>query len=120
MFKKLAPVWEELAHSLEHEPEISVAKIDCTQYRSICSQFDVKGYPTLLWIEEGKKIDKYQGVRSHEELKKYVDKMAGSVEKEVEEEKKEEAHSAVMVLTGDNFEHGIEKGISLIKFYAPW
>lgn len=116
----MAPVWEQLAHSLKHEPEISVAKIDCTQYRPICTQFEVKGYPTLLWIEDGKKIDKYQGERSHEELKKYVDKMAGAAEKQAEEEKKEEAQSAVMVLTGDDFEHGTEKGICLIKFYAPW
>lgn len=57
--QKLAPVWEKLAQSLKNDDKISVSKIDCTQYRSICTQFDVKGFPTLLWIEDGKKVIKF-------------------------------------------------------------
>lgn len=56
LFQKLAPVWEKLAESLEFEPSVSIAKVDCTQFRTICNNFDVKGYPTLLWIEDGKKV----------------------------------------------------------------
>lgn len=40
--KNLAPTWEELAKSLEHEESVSIAKIDCTEYRSICQDFEVK------------------------------------------------------------------------------
>ncbi|KAB0790649.1 hypothetical protein PPYR_14902 [Photinus pyralis] len=119
--QKLAPVWERLAESLEFEPEVSVAKIDCTQFRSICNNFDIKGYPTLLWLEDGKRIDKYQGQRTHEELKTYVNKMLGSNKADVNEQKSETvSSSAVMILTGDDFNHGIEKGITFVKFFAPW
>lgn len=121
--QKLAPTWEELAQSLEFEEAVTICKIDCTQYRTLCNEFEVKGYPSLLWIEDGKKVDKYQGSRSREDLKAYVNKMLGSkpAEKEnVIDESKEEPPSLVLVLSGDNFEQGIKKGISFVKFFAPW
>lgn len=34
--------------------------------------------------------------------------------------REEEAPSAVMMLTGEDFDHGVESGISIIKFFAPW
>lgn len=119
--QKLAPTWEELAKSLEHDNTISISKIDCTQYRHLCQDFDVKGYPTLLWIEDGKKIEKYSGARSHEDLKAYVEKMLGTVnEKTVEEKKDEGDSSSVLQLTESNFETSISKGVTFIKFFAPW
>jgi thioredoxin domain-containing protein 5 len=54
--QKLAPTWDELANSLRNDDIVSISKIDCTRHRSICGQFDIKGYPTLLWIEDGKKV----------------------------------------------------------------
>lgn len=58
--QKLAPTWDELANSLRNDDVVSISKIDCTQHRSICGQFDIKGYPTLLWIEDGKKVLNYR------------------------------------------------------------
>lgn len=54
--QKLAPTWDELANSLRNDDAVGISKIDCTQHRSVCGQFDIKGYPTLLWIEDGKKV----------------------------------------------------------------
>ncbi|XP_019526297.3 thioredoxin domain-containing protein 5 homolog isoform X1 [Aedes albopictus] len=121
---KLAPTWEELAKSLEYDTSISISKIDCTQYRPICTDFEVKGYPTLLWIEDGKKIEKYSGSRSHEDLKAYVSKMAGGLKLDEAAEKVEGAEkdntSAVVQLSQPDFQHAIEKGVTFVKFYAPW
>ncbi|KAI4457365.1 protein disulfide-isomerase c17h9.14c-related [Holotrichia oblita] len=121
--QKLAPTWEGLAQSLEFEEGVSVCKIDCTQYRGVCNEFEVKGYPSLLWIEDGKKVDKYQGPRSHDDLKLYVNKMLGTKPEGKDnaiDDSKDEAQGVVLVLTGDNFKHGIQKGISFVKFFAPW
>lgn len=54
--QKLAPTWDALAKALEHDTTVTIAKVDCTVHRSICNSFDIKGYPTLLWIEDGKKV----------------------------------------------------------------
>ncbi|XP_056632365.1 thioredoxin domain-containing protein 5 homolog [Diorhabda carinulata] len=119
--QKLAPTWEQLAKSLEFEKDITIGKVDCTQYRSICNNFEVKGYPTLLWIENGAKIDKYQGERSHHELKQYVNKMLGT-----EQHDKQQASEATESqlpsgeITNDDFKSSIQSGIAFVKFYAPW
>lgn len=121
---KLAPTWEELAKTLEHDPTISISKIDCTQYRPICTDFEVKGYPTLLWIEDGKKIEKYSGSRSHDELKAYVAKMAGGLTLDESAEKVDGAEkdntSSVIQLSQPDFQNAIDQGITFVKFYAPW
>ncbi|XP_043271385.1 thioredoxin domain-containing protein 5 isoform X2 [Venturia canescens] len=120
--QKLAPTWDDLGQSLGHDKFVSIGKVDCTQHRSVCEQFDIKGYPTLLWIEDGKKIDKYTGQRSHEELKAYVEKMlrANDGKEGGKTEDPEDSVQSVLTLTGDNFEHGIEKGVTFIEFFAPW
>lgn len=122
--QKLAPTFEELARSLEHDTTVTIAKLDCTEYRPICKDFDVKGYPTLLWLENGKKVDKYSGPRSIEDLKAYVEQRASAEdgEKPVEKvEVKEDGEGvAVLQLTTDNFPQGVETGITFVKFFAPW
>ena len=40
--QKLAGTWEDLANSFEHEDGVSISKIDCTEHRPICKDFDVK------------------------------------------------------------------------------
>lgn len=123
--QRLAPTWEELAKSLSADLKVSIGKLDCTQHRSICQDFEVKGYPTLLWIEDGKKIEKYAGSRDHDALKAYVEKMlGGEVVKQQQEEKPkktEENTKQVLQLVGaEDFQSAIAKGVAFIKFYAPW
>lgn len=123
--QRLAPTWEQLAKTLQNEETVSIAKIDCTVYRPICQDFEVKGYPTLLWIEDGKKIEKYSGSRGHDELQAYVKKMLGNdASQEAPATEKPAAVGQdklqVLQLTGDNFEKSVADGITFVKFYAPW
>nr|XP_017016014.2 thioredoxin domain-containing protein 5 homolog isoform X2 [Drosophila takahashii] len=134
--QRLAPTWEELAKELVKEPAVTISKIDCTQFRSICQDFEVKGYPTLLWIEDGKKIEKYSGARDLSTLKSYVEKMVGVPLEKTEGEEaaatketagEEEAAAAAakkltpQQLTGEaEFDAAIAEGVAFIKFYAPW
>lgn len=116
--QKLAPTWEELANSLHNNNNnnyIRISKVDCTQHQAVCWQFNIKGYPTLLWIEDGKKVDKYSGQRTQEDLKAYVSKML-----EKSNDNSDHTIHTVLSLTGESFKHGIENGISFVKFFAPW
>lgn len=73
--KHLAPVWEDLAAN--NLQELNVGKVDCTtdESKDLCSQYEVRGYPTLLYfpVEEDRsgKYQKYQGGRSMEQLEEY-------------------------------------------------
>lgn len=118
--QNLVPTWEELANVLEYDPSVSIAKVDCTQHRHICQDFDVKGYPTLLWIVDGKKEEKYSGARSLDAFKKFIEDKTGSKQQEAAEEEAKVEEVGVLQLTGNSFTHAIEKGVTIVKFYAPW
>lgn len=120
--QKLAPTWDTLATSVSQETA-TIAKVDCTQHRTLCNEFEVKGYPTLLWIKDGKSVEKYQGSRTLEDLKSFVERMKGNAKSDNQGAKEEKAavvSSSVLVLTESNFETSIESGFALVKYYAPW
>lgn len=118
----MEPTWDELATSLEYDPSVSISKIDCTQHRPICQEFDVKGYPTLLWIVDGKKVEKYSGSRSLDAFKAFIEERTGSTAQKSDDEDEEAQveEVGVLQLTGNSFAHGIEKGVTIVKFFAPW
>ncbi|KAF7992883.1 hypothetical protein HCN44_005227 [Aphidius gifuensis] len=120
--QRLAPTWDELGKSNSHDKLVNIAKVDCTQHQSVCEKFDIKGYPTLLWIENGKKIDKYTGQRGTIELKEYINKMLKKSTENIDDNSviDDDSVQSVLTLTGESFEHGIIKGITLVKFFAPW
>lgn len=119
--QRLEATWSELANSLEYDPSVSISRIDCTQHRPICKDFDVKGYPTLLWIVDGKKVEKYSGSRAVEDFKAFIEEKTATEKKsQPEQEEAKVDEIAVVHLTGDNFNHAIEKGVTIVKFFAPW
>ncbi|MGH0158677.1 UNVERIFIED_CONTAM: hypothetical protein FKN15_036018 [Acipenser sinensis] len=133
--KALAPTWEQLAFVFQHFETVKIGKVDCTQHYEICSQNQVRGYPTLLWFKNGEKVDQYRGKRDLDSLKEFVDsqlKVASEatedtsdneVQQQAEEaakEEHEEQESTVLTLGESNFDETVAKGLTFIKFYAPW
>ncbi|KAM5156652.1 thioredoxin domain-containing protein 5 [Mantella aurantiaca] len=123
--KSLAPAWEQLASSYLGSPTVKVAKVDCTQHSDLCSDNQVRGYPTLLWFRNGQKMDQYKGKRDLDSLKEYVEnqlKTTDDKEADVPAQAEEPVavESKVLTLTENNFDQTVAKGVSFIKFYAPW
>jgi len=140
--KKMAPTWDELAKGAQG---FKVAKVDCTVDKASCERFGVRGFPTIKLLKGGKVYD-YKGARSVEEFTKFAAgaykegtgspvpaakaaapaaPAAPAAEAKKEEAKKAEGaapagESAVVVLTDATFASSIEKGVWLVKFYAPW
>ncbi|XP_027755522.1 thioredoxin domain-containing protein 5 [Empidonax traillii] len=128
--KALAPTWEQLAQAFEHSETVKIGKVDCTQHYEVCSETQVRGYPTLLWFRNGEKGDQYKGKRDFDSLKEYVDSQLQSSGKEPPADKPAEApqppaepthvEAAVLSLSEKDFDATIATGITFIKFYAPW
>ncbi|XP_017308330.1 thioredoxin domain-containing protein 5 [Ictalurus punctatus] len=131
--KAMAPTWEQLAISFEHSDLVKISKLDCTQHYEICSENQVRGYPTLLFFTDGEKVDQYRGKRDLESFKEFVDNQLAAASLKVkaaaEDAKGNEIpqntdsvkdESTVKILTESNFAESTAKGISFIKFYAPW
>uniref|UniRef100_A0A803JPZ8 Biogenesis of lysosome-related organelles complex 1 subunit 5 n=1 Tax=Xenopus tropicalis TaxID=8364 RepID=A0A803JPZ8_XENTR len=129
--KALAPAWEQLAATFQDSNSIKIAKVDCTQHNGLCSDNQVRGYPTLLWFRNGEKVDQYKGKRDLDSLKEYAESQLKPAEEKKEEEQKEDAtppqvekpvavESKVLSLSESNFDQTVATGVSFIKFYAPW
>ena len=71
--KKLAPVWDEFHQ--KHGNEINIAKVDCTsnEAKPLCNQFEIRGYPSLLFLKE----DKAYTFRKPRKLEEFVEYAQG-------------------------------------------
>nr|XP_033790608.1 thioredoxin domain-containing protein 5 [Geotrypetes seraphini] len=136
--KALAPIWEQLASFFEKSESVKIDKVDCTQHSDLCSDNQVRGYPTLLWFKNGEKVDQYRGKRDLNSLKDYIETQlkdsdvkeptptepaeVPQLEVEITQDEVEitQDESRVLSLSENNFDETVATGVTFIKFYAPW
>lgn len=129
--KALAPTWEQLASIFENSGPVKIGKVDCTQHADLCSENQVRGYPTLLWFKNGEKMDQYKGKRDLDSLKDYIETQlkSASAEEQAPAQPAEGApqepevvhhESKVLSLSKNNFDQTVATGVTFVKFYAPW
>ncbi|CAI5483716.1 unnamed protein product [Closterium sp. Yama58-4] len=115
--KKLAPDYEKLATAFKKTKTVVIAKVDCDAYKEMCSDYRVRGYPTLKWFPAGTDIpDDYDGRREAASMVTWVnEKLGTSVRVPV-------AVSHVVDLTPATFDAVALDPTKhvLVEFYAPW
>ncbi|KAF5952148.1 hypothetical protein HYC85_010092 [Camellia sinensis] len=115
--KKLAPEFEKLGTSFKKAKSILIGKVDCDEHKSLCTKYDVSGYPTIHWFPKGSlKPKEYEGAHTPEALVAFVNIEGGTNVKIAE------IPSSVVILTFDNFDEIVldkTKDV-LVEFYAPW
>ncbi|OMJ93966.1 hypothetical protein SteCoe_3030 [Stentor coeruleus] len=76
--KKLAPEYEKAADLLKESGVAArIAKVDSTVEKNAAGAYGIRGYPTLLYFENGQMVEKYSGGRTADEISKYVINKAG-------------------------------------------
>uniref|UniRef100_A0A0N5A4U9 Protein disulfide-isomerase n=1 Tax=Parastrongyloides trichosuri TaxID=131310 RepID=A0A0N5A4U9_PARTI len=80
--KNLAPELEKAAKLLKPDG-IPIAKIDATVEKKLADQFDVKGYPTMKVLRNGRRFD-YEGPRVGGGIADYMRKQAKPAAKKLE------------------------------------
>ncbi|EAL60756.1 hypothetical protein DDB_G0293378 [Dictyostelium discoideum AX4] len=78
--KRLAPVYEELAQLYNVDIEnskVKIAQVNCVDNQSVCSKYEIKGYPTIKYFSEGE-IKDYRGSRDKNSFITYLDSMSKS------------------------------------------
>merc|ERR1719197_1215757 len=73
--KKLTPEYEKAA--VELKGKVSLCKVDATEEKDLASKYNVKGFPTLVWFEDGKESE-YDGGRTAETIVEWVKSMTGA------------------------------------------
>ena len=76
--KRLAPEYDKAATLLkEAGSSAKLAKVDATVERTSAGTHGIKGYPTLLYFENGDMVEKYSGARTADALVSFMKKKAG-------------------------------------------
>jgi thioredoxin 1 len=68
--RMLAPIIEELAEELKGE--VAVGKLNTDENQGIAMRFDINAIPTMLIFRDGVMYEPLVGLRSKEEIKRYV------------------------------------------------
>ncbi|KAL5021822.1 hypothetical protein ScPMuIL_000977 [Solemya velum] len=74
--KKLEPIYHQVDQELRNS-NVHVAKLDCTRYSNVASEFGVKGFPTIKFIN-GKNVYTHKGDRSKEDITQFALRAKGS------------------------------------------
>ncbi|CAI4226696.1 unnamed protein product [Auanema sp. JU1783] len=128
--KRLAPTWEHLGHALQDKNlPIRVAKMDCTRFNAACNSLDVKGYPTIIFFRNGRKIE-FHGDRTKEALVNFCIKSYSPLIENVNavklgELRRDYSNDPVFVLIGEKedgfrqeFEKVAESLLSKTRFFS--
>ena len=83
--KKLEPIWKHVAQSLTEYP-IRVGKIDCTRFTNVGSEFNIRGYPTIIFLK-GEDSYTYEGDRSREDIVAFVHRVMGPPVKQIKSDR---------------------------------
>jgi protein disulfide-isomerase A1 len=73
--KTLAPEWVKAAKMLE-DGSVKLAKVDATENEKLAKKFDIKGFPTIKYLKNGKPSD-YSGGRTASEIVNWANKKSG-------------------------------------------
>jgi len=128
--KRAKPEYERAAADFADDPKVEFAAVDCTKDNSVCSAFDVSGFPTFKYFHYYNKEQKpYEGGRTYQDFVSFMNSdplspFAGQAPlppSPEEEWKGLEGSIFIKHLTGSEFEHYMRyKETVLIMFYAPW
>ena len=117
------------AEEFKDNAKIEFAGVDCTQERSICSFYEVSGYPTFKYFQYFNKEQKdYNGGRTKADFVAFMNDPENPLSgKELpkptpeSEWKDHEGAENVKHLTTNTFFNSVkEHEHVLVMFYAPW
>ena len=82
--RHLAPIWEDFATAAKKDAKpYRVAKLNADAEREFARKFGIRGYPTVMFVQEGKEPVKFTGARTVEEFTKFADEKSLSAHSEL-------------------------------------
>ena len=127
--KRAKPEYSEAAAHFKDNSKVELAAVDCTIERSVCSAYEVSGFPTFKYFKYFNKEQKdYNGGRTKKDFIQFLEDPENPLSgQELPKPNPEtewrdfEGAEHVKHLTSDDFHSQIaENEHVLVMFYAPW
>lgn len=127
--KRAKPEYGAAAADFAEDPKVEFAAVDCTTDKSVCSAFDVSGFPSIKYFHYYNKEQKpYEGGRTHKDFVTFMsDPLSPFAGQPPPPPSAEEQWTGLdgglflKHLNGDEFDQYLKyKDTVLIMFYAPW
>uniref|UniRef100_A0A915C2V3 Thioredoxin domain-containing protein n=1 Tax=Parascaris univalens TaxID=6257 RepID=A0A915C2V3_PARUN len=116
--QRAKPFFSEAARQLADESRIVFAAVDCTSEISLCREYDIQGYPTIIYLSYGKNRVDYSGAHDTQSLMDYV-KQAGGKNVESTSSSRLTFVDAVKVISKGNLNDYTFSGESIVMFFKP-
>lgn len=108
------------ASELKNEAVLAGMNVDTVEGISLKKQFNISGYPTIIYFKGGKSLFNYGGEYTKQGLIDWLRDPQPPKEKEAEKNWAEEEDVHVKFLTDNDFDSFIKEHNSvLVMFYAP-
>ncbi|XP_032516166.2 thioredoxin domain-containing protein 5 homolog [Danaus plexippus] len=117
--QKLAIVWAEMAKIYENNEYLQIGRINCYHNEITCQNFDIKQYPLLLWIVNGR-IMGQTDMKTLPQLQEYVKKMLLTENHDPEKFVKKKKALPVARISEETFETFLENELVYVNYFAPW
>ncbi|XP_005094049.1 protein disulfide-isomerase A5 [Aplysia californica] len=118
--KRLKPDYSGAATELKNKYTLVGVDVDKPPMMSLRMQYNITGFPTLIYFEKGKVKYKYGGENNKAGIVSWMKDPQPPKEPEKEAEWADEK-SEVVHLTDSSFEEFVKQNPSvLVMFYAPW
>lgn len=110
------------AEEFKDDSKVELAAVDCTKHSSVCSAYEVKGYPSLIYFNYLKTHREYNGDRKAEDFIKFLRNPDQPPEVKRNEENIVPFDSKrVMLLDDKTFEETLKREKSMIAmFFTHW
>ncbi|XP_038221752.1 thioredoxin domain-containing protein 5 homolog [Zerene cesonia] len=116
----LGPIWAKLAMQYANNEYIQIGQVNCMLNEMTCKNFDIKQYPYLLWIFNGRIMGVAVETYTLEDLTEYVEKMLLTENHDPDKFMKKKKALPVARITEETFETFLQKDLVFINYFAPW
>jgi len=118
--KSMKPEYAEAANDLQGHAVLAAIDVNRPENAVIRSQYNITGFPTLLYYEHGVLKYTYEGENTRAAIVAFMQNPAEAPVK-IKEPEWSDVDSEVVHLTSTSFEPVLKEEASvLIMFYAPW
>ncbi|EFO27311.1 hypothetical protein LOAG_01175 [Loa loa] len=117
--KRAKPKFFEASKILAADARVVLGAVDCTIEKSLCQEYKIEGFPTIIYLSYGKNRIDYLGEHETASFISFIES-GGQISKPQSFAPKFDFGNAVTVLDENNFDRITSSGNVFVMFFSPW